>query len=133
MSLLVKTKLGHSNISGIGCFADEFIPKGTKIWEYNSMIDRCYVDSDIRLMSDLEREFIHTYAYRHNGMLFLCVDNSRFFNHSDSPNTADPEGFATYASRDIEVGEEIVSDYYQMGTSDEDSKFNIFPLTAKDK
>ena len=39
--LLVKTKLENSQIpnAGLGCFAVEFIPKGTKIWEFNSDFD----------------------------------------------------------------------------------------------
>ncbi len=38
--LLVKTKIGQSNISGIGVFADEFIPKGTVIWRYQEGFDQ---------------------------------------------------------------------------------------------
>lgn len=34
LMLLIKTKLDLSKIHGVGLFADEFIAKGTKIWEY---------------------------------------------------------------------------------------------------
>lgn len=33
--LIVKTKLGLSNINEIGLFADEDIPRGTIIWKNN--------------------------------------------------------------------------------------------------
>ena len=31
MALLVKTRIGPSAIAGIGLFADQFIPEGTKV------------------------------------------------------------------------------------------------------
>lgn len=37
--LLVKTKIGPSTIQGIGLFADQFISKGTRVWEFNSDLD----------------------------------------------------------------------------------------------
>jgi hypothetical protein len=37
--LLVKTKLGLSKISGIGLYADTFIPKGTIIWRFVPKLD----------------------------------------------------------------------------------------------
>ena len=40
--LLVKTYLDKSPIHGIGVFAAERIPKGTKIWRFVDGFDRCY-------------------------------------------------------------------------------------------
>jgi SET domain-containing protein len=37
--LLVKTRLDRSQISGIGLYADEFIPKGTIIWRFTPGLD----------------------------------------------------------------------------------------------
>ena len=37
--LLVKTYLDKSLIHGVGVFADEFIKKGTLMWEFNPLID----------------------------------------------------------------------------------------------
>ena len=37
--LLVKTKIGPSEIDGIGLFADQFIPRGTLVWELVPALD----------------------------------------------------------------------------------------------
>lgn len=84
MSLLVKTFIQESKIpnAGIGCFAAEFIPQGTKIWELNTALDRIYTQQDLDRLSELEQKFVQIYAYKHHDLYFLCVDNGRFFNHS---------------------------------------------------
>ena len=37
--LLVDARVGPSSIQGLGLFAQEFIPKGTTIWEYDAGLD----------------------------------------------------------------------------------------------
>ena len=125
--LKVKTYLDKSTIpdAGIGCFAAEDIKKGDLIWELNPLIDRIYTDKNLESMSPMEIQFIKTYAYCHHDLYFLCVDNGRFFNHSDTPNTLDPSDvYCTYAKRDIKAGEEILSDYKTFGITDSDKSFN---------
>ena len=130
--LLVKTKLGISNIpnAGIGLFADQDIKSGTKIWEYNPNHDREYNHSDIVNSNSLVCEFLTTYTFKYNGYYYLCIDNARFFNHSDNPNCESKEftesnlGY-TVAKRDIKRGEELTDDYSKFGITEEDKKFNI--------
>ena len=126
--LLVKTYIDKSIIpnAGLGCFSQEFISKGTKIWEYKPEIDREF-DEIKESFSELEKSFIETYAFAHNQKLYLCVDNARFFNHSSKLfNTIDPVGSnCTYAARDINIGEEIISDYSSFGDTDFDKEFNL--------
>lgn len=115
--LLVKTRLGQSQISGIGLFADQFIPKNTIIWKYTEGVD--IKISNARL-EELEKEYplddLRKYLYRSksSNQHILCGDDGRFINHSFQPNTLDTseddEGF-TIAARDIQPGEEITSDY----------------------
>jgi uncharacterized protein len=115
--LLVKTRLGQSPISGIGLFADQFIPKDTIIWKFTEDVDGKI--SDERL-AELEKEYpledLKKYMYRSrsSNLHILCGDDGRFINHSSQPNTLDTseddEGF-TIAARDIQPGEEITSDY----------------------
>ena len=129
--LEVKTYIDKSTIpgAGFGCFTDQFIKKGKVIWRFNPFFDRIYTDDNMLLMSNLEIDFINTYAYMHNGLYFLCIDNGRFFNHSYEPNTIDPSNeYVTYASRDILRGEEILSDYRNFGISEIDNKFNMNDL-----
>ena len=88
--LLVKTRLGVSEIHGMGLFAEEFIPCGT----------------------------LHHYSYLDaaSGKYVFCLDNARFMNHSDAPTTVplpgdtDPFG-VDVAARDIQPGEELTCDY----------------------
>lgn len=126
--LKVKTYIKESSIpnAGIGCFADEFIPKGTRIWSLDAKIDRVFHNGDLFEMSDIEIEFIEKYAYMHNGLYYLCVDNARFFNHSSTDfNTVDPiNEYITYAARDIEKDEEILSNYNSFGNIN-DNEFNM--------
>ena len=126
--LLVKTKLEKSQIpnAGLGCFAVELIPKGTKIWEFNSDFDRVYSKNVIKGLSLLELEYLDKYSYRNNGLYYLCVDNGRFINHSIDPNTFEDNKIqATYASRDIQRDEEILSDYRTFGVNTGDLLHNL--------
>jgi SET domain-containing protein len=128
--LLVKTFLKESTIvgAGIGCFANEFISAGTQIWKFNPYIDRLIQPIELKNFSILENEFIKTYSFMHNGFFYLCADNARFFNHSiDKYNTLDPveDKHATYAKIDINIGEEIISNYGNFGITEEDKKFNL--------
>jgi SET domain-containing protein len=125
--LLVKTKLEESKIpnAGIGCFAAEFIEAGTKIWEFSPEIDRVYKQNDLNNLSLLELEFLDKYSYRNNNLYYLCVDNGRFINHSNNPNTKEDNKIqATYASVDINIGEEIVSNYCDFGVNSGDYLHN---------
>jgi hypothetical protein len=52
--LLVKTRLGQSLISGIGLFADQFIPKDTIIWKFTEGVDVKIPDERV---AELEKEY----------------------------------------------------------------------------
>ena len=126
--LLVKTYIKESSIpnAGMGCFANEFIPKGTKIWELKPNLDRIITQEEFDTYTELEKEFILIYSYMYEGTYHLCIDNARFFNHSSKNHkTLDPtDELVTYAKRDIEKHEEILSDYRNFGITEDDKKFN---------
>lgn len=119
--LLVKTKIDVSKIHGIGIFADQLIPKGTRIWEYREGVDSRIDENFLQTLPEPAKKQMLNYAYKNprTGLYVLCGDDARFFNHSDTPNTDDldfdkgvvqGEGI-TVANRDIQPGEEIVSNY----------------------
>lgn len=84
--LLVKTYLSFSPIHGIGLFADENIPKGTTIWEWTDGIDVIVKKEVVDKMTDVQRKFMKDYPWiDENGDYWLCGDNDRFANHSDTP------------------------------------------------
>ncbi len=116
--LLVKTRVrdayrGDVHI-GLGLFADQFIPKGTVIWRFNPVIDKVIPVGELEGLTEIERQFIDTYTYREGDTLVLCSDDAKYVNHSRTPNTDNYEnemGSVTVARVDINIGEEITSDY----------------------
>ncbi len=111
--LIVKTFLGSSDINGIGCFADEFIPMGSVIWKLEKDFDAVFSVDEFNQLPEIAQIHINHFAYfnEEDGGYVLCSDNAKFFNHSSDPNTWD-EPSLTIAKRDIKQGEEIVSDYF---------------------
>lgn len=113
--LCVKTKLGPSPIAGIGLFADEMIPKGTVIWQFEPTIDLLLTTEEIEKLPPIAQAQIHNYAYVDPALdnkYVLCGDDARFFNHSDAPNCDDtPPSKVTMAIKDILPGEELTTNY----------------------
>lgn len=110
--LLVKTKLKQSEIHGLGVFADEFIPKGTKTWEFNSRFDLSFSKEEVESLPEhakLEVK-IHAYVDKETGTYRLCSDNAKFMNHSSEPNVLSENNYDV-ALRDILPGEELTCDY----------------------
>ena len=115
--LLVRTKIGVSPIHGIGLFADGYIAKESVTWKFLEGFDLRLPPSILdRLSAPARSQFLH-YSYFHaeTGLYELCSDDARFFNHSDTPNTASVELLSgeevDVALRDIRDGEEITCDY----------------------
>lgn len=116
--LMVKTRLGPSDIAGIGLFADQDIPKGTVTWQFMSGYDLLLTQGEIDRLPEPARSNLrdHTYRDAESGLHILCVDNARFMNHASPPNTAGVhvkgaiEGHDV-ATRDIKKGEELTCDY----------------------
>ncbi len=137
--LMVKTKLGSSQIEGIGLFADEDIPKGTITWQFVPGFDQAFSATQIASWPETARLEMLRYTYLHSrtGMYIACLDNARFMNHSDHPNTegvyagSDDEGY-DIATRDIAKGDELTCDYnlfdadilFKLGQSVEPSGFS---------
>jgi hypothetical protein len=116
--LLVKTRLGPSAIEGLGLFAAEPIKAGTVTWRFLPGFDQIFTAQKILEVPEAAREAIETYTYLHgaSGHYIYCLDNARFMNHADEPNTAGVhvdnaiEGYDV-ATRDIAEGEELTCDY----------------------
>ncbi len=112
--MLVSNYLDRSPIHGIGIFARDFIPKGTRVWEFTPGCDQVYSDEQLAALLPIQREIILFYCYVEQGLegTVLCCDNARHFNYSDTPNCGPGdhvvEGYvSTVALRDIAEGEEL--------------------------
>lgn len=117
--LQVETYLNISEIHGVGLFAAEKIPEGTKIWEYTPEIDIILTREQIEFLCDSAKKQLYNFTYiNFAGKHVLCADNARFMNHSDSPNTKnigftlENEGI-TIALKDILKGQEITTNYHE--------------------
>jgi uncharacterized protein len=120
--LLVSTYVGPSAIEGVGVFAAEAIAKGTQIWLLDEDFDRVLSDDDIERLGESQRAFVDRYGYPHTtkaGLTILELDNGRFMNHSNTPNTDFRHPAAGYATRDIAAGEEITCDYEEFAPGTE--------------
>jgi SET domain-containing protein len=115
---MVKTRLGLSEIAGIGLFAAEDIPKGTVTWCFMGDFDRLLSQDEIDSLPEPARSNLldHVYLHEASGAYVLCADNARFMNHANEPNTEGvhaPGAIEGYdvATRDIAAGEELTCDY----------------------
>ncbi len=126
--LMVETKIGPSKISGIGLFADQFVPKGTTVWKYQEGFDLLLSKEDIEKLSDPAQKQFYNYAYldKKYNTYMLCSDDARFFNHSDNFNCDEKTDDITTAIRDIEIGEELTVNYKDFyGDIDRHTEINI--------
>ncbi len=114
--LLVSTYVAASEIDGVGVFAGAPIARGTLIWRLAPEFDRLIPADSYDRLSATMQELLDRYAYPSPdkpGFLVYEVDNGRFMNHSDDPNT----DFSMYgggtATRDIAAGEELTCNYHE--------------------
>lgn len=111
---VIKTELKPSTVHGIGVFTLEPIKKGQRVVDL--MHEHCFTEDDLLWMPSYMKAYIKTYSYREGNQYRLPFDNSRFLN--DNRGTTDAnigvhKGMGEIALRDIEVGEELISDYVQ--------------------
>ena len=109
---LIKYKLGHSNIHGIGIFANEDIAKGTRIYKHSSKLDLQITKRQFDKLKSEEQRIIKHYGYidKNSGLYRLDYDDIRFINHSDNPNIGLKNGIII-ALKDINKGEELIQNY----------------------
>jgi len=119
--LTVKTYLAKAGTKGLGLFASEPISVGQIWWRHDLKFNRIFTKRQYNLMSDITKSFLQTYAFQlGDGRWYLCVDNARFVNHSDYPNTKPSIVSKKFTpcdwvgSQNINIGDEITSDYKQL-------------------
>ncbi len=114
--MLVRTYVAPSAIGGLGVFAAERIAAGTRIWAFQDGLDVIVPDDAYERLPQVAREFLDVYVFKSPffpGGCVLSFDNSRYINHSATPNTDNRSEF-TYARRDIAQDEEITCDYNEL-------------------
>jgi|APLak6261682215_1056145.scaffolds.fasta_scaffold02099_4 hypothetical protein len=118
--LVVETYLSESRGKGIGIFAKYDIPKDSIWWIRNENFDKVITPGELHSYDELAKQFIKEYGFLEaTGNWHLCIDNARFSNHSDLPNTFNNwnesgELVSCIAIKDIKAGEEILCDYKEI-------------------
>ena len=104
-----------SAIQGLGAFATQFIPEGTRLIEYAG--ERLTPEeADARYPDDDERHHTFLFAIDDDVVVDAAVNGNeaRFLNHSCDPNcdvVIDDKRLWIETIRDVEPGEELVYDY----------------------
>lgn len=112
--LLVSTYVAPSKIEGIGVFAAEPIKKGALIWRLEPSFDRLIPVDKYEAAPPHLKDLLDRYAYPspdRPGFIVYEVDNGRFMNHSETPNTDFSDAGGATALRDIAAGEELTCNY----------------------
>lgn len=111
---LISTYVAASAIEGVGVFAAEPVKKGAVISRFDPDFDRLIPCADYLNAPPYLKSLLDRYAFPHPQMpdfIVYEVDNSRFMNHSMTPNTDYSDFAAGVALRDIAAGEELTCDY----------------------
>ena len=119
--LLVKTKLKPSGVHGLGVFAAEFIPKGTRVWEFREGFDSRLSEEFVASLPEPAQSTLRHYSALWGGGYVVSADDARFLNQSETPNLktfAEPD--MDVALRDIQIGEELLEDYREFDESPRD-------------
>jgi SET domain-containing protein len=105
--MLVRAYAAASAIEGLGVFAGEFIPKGTKLF---------FTREEYDALATHMQDFVDCYSYPHlerPGIRIVDCDHGKFMNHSERPNTDFTVFDSGYALADIQKGEEITCNYFE--------------------
>jgi hypothetical protein len=118
--LRVPTRIGPSELSGLGLFAEVKIDRGQTVWIFDPGFDQKYHRDQVDVLLPFLRDELWRYCYTNSwepGMLVICLDGARFLNFGDPTNlqqsyehTVEGE-LALVAARDIEKGEELTVPY----------------------
>lgn len=118
-----------SQIHGVGLFADQFIPKGTVTWRFNPVFDIIFTKDEVEKLPENQRRLIKFFAYfsAKRQAYIYSIDDSRFLNHSTTPNNDCPllqseMELCNISNRDIQIGEEMTVDYRSFDDIDKESR-----------
>ena len=123
--LLIPTYVAPSAIEGVGVFAEAPIPAGAVIWRLNPALDRLIPRDEVESLDPLIQRFVerYSYPYPHDpNLLVVELDNGRFMNHADAPNTRFSNPDVGITLRDIAPGEELTCNYAEF-----DPGFEMMP------
>ena len=110
--LYIKTTIWKSNIHWLWLFADQEIKQGELIGEFTFWLDISLSDEEYKHLNKANKEFFDAYGRQDKltEKYMLNIDNTRFINHSETPNI-EHKNYKLIAARDIKRGEELTDNY----------------------
>lgn len=120
--LTIKHSVKPSSIGGLGLFAEEYIAKNSLVWKNNTDSEWIISEFQKSQLSEYMQQIFafHGYFDKLLNVWKLPLDNSRFMNHADFPNTDIDNDGNSIANRNIFIGEEITCDYTLFDGSNRD-------------
>ena len=111
---IINTYIAKSDIEGVGVFTAEDLKAGQVISKFEPDFDRLVPTDEYLAAPPHLKALLDRYAFPHPDRpdcIVYEVDNSRFMNHSETPNTDYSDFAAGRALRDIKAGEELTCNY----------------------
>jgi SET domain-containing protein len=113
--ICVKTCVGNSATNNLGLFAAEDIHEGTLIWKFDNSTCLLLSTKQIDVLGDSHKDnltsSINHFGCPHPRGCMIHLDNMRYMNHSDEPNTKTLNDNTMIAIQNIFCGEELFEDY----------------------
>jgi len=114
--MYVETFVSNSSTDNLGLFAAEDIQKGQLIWKYHTTTCLTITPEQESVLLKSNRDRL-TASINHFGCstergCLIHMDNMRYINHSDTPNTSNLDNDKMIAAREIKKGEELYEDYH---------------------
>ena len=112
----VFTRLGPSQIHGVGVFAIVDIPKGQYVFEPDDSKTVHIAQGEIKNLPSAIRELYKDFCVLKDNVFecpnsFNSLTPSWYLNHSTTPNVAPDLSLKFFAIREIRKGEELTADY----------------------
>jgi len=110
----IKCYIGKSIIpnAGLGLFTAEDVKKGEIVWYNTPESEIIYTEEEFNNLPLRFKLNISKYVYKYKGVYHLNLDDSRHYNHSNTPNTEEDSLGNYIASRDITKDEELTCNYF---------------------
>lgn len=111
--MIVKNYVAASSIHGVGLFCGEELEAGHVVYVFDPAVDIRMESREVEAKGPVFARFMRIFAYRdlEDDYLYISVDNSKFMNHSATPNTLwDRE--KGWTCQPIVKGEEFTCDYH---------------------
>lgn len=114
--IIIRTFVDRSPLHGLGVFSKDFVPKGSKVWEFNPIFDLKVDPAEFEKLPQAVKEEIeiHMYVPEDGGLFYYETTSGKYMNHSRDPNVDFSNVGYGYALRDIQPGEELLCDYRQI-------------------